>query len=183
MGRRGRVPSLRKPEFRGARLDNPDTPSPPMPNPIGPSNGATYDRIAPETESVEETEDGIDIDISELPDEDTVEISGPGPGRQTYGPSEFTDKFRFELQNGMRDPSRRYSPLQNRFRGMAVSGYEERGSVSVQITRTAGSTYSALFNLQYSDASPDGETASTSVEARTEYNRIADQQLELLASL
>ena len=93
--------------------------------------------------------------------------------------------FKFAIQNGMLDPSRRFSALKPRFRSAANVAYRERQLVEIQVIQTAGtgSSYAALFSLQYQDASPNPDRATTNVKARTEFNRIADQNLELLTNL
>jgi len=159
----------------------------PSTNPVAPASGATYDRIAPATgvdEPQNEGDGSVVIDITGDPPGDAYE-STDLPSTLGYGPRGFDDRFRFDVQNGMLDASKRFSATRSRLRGLAAEGYDERRSVGVQVTRTAGSgsTYAALFTLQYGDADPSSGRAGSHAEARAQYNRMTDQNLELLNEL
>ena len=136
---------------------------------------------------------GADSDVpSTTPsDGDTVEISQTDPSsgtttsRPTYRPPTVEERFRFDISNGMFDRRLRFSPLASRFNDVAVTTYASRRDLAYQITQTAGSrsAYSALFDLQYQDATPDPAAAGSQMEARSGFNRMIDQNLALLNSL
>ena len=145
--------------------------------------GATFDTIPPAREPPENGE--VEIEITG-PGEDSVEISEtPGPGPQTYGPRNFGDRFKFNIQNGVLDASLRFNAARTRSRGADVEAYSERQGVEFQVTQTAGtgSPSSALFALQFQDADPNSTSAGSQVEGRVAYNRMAEQNLNLLATL
>jgi hypothetical protein len=142
-----------------------------------------------------EAEVDVNIDITETtPEGDSVELSTPGASAEnppaqaqspTYGPPAVGDRFRFQINNGMLDKSRRFTPLSSRFNGKAAATYSARESLVGQVSRVAGqgSVYSALFDLAYQVSRPDPSRAGTNVDARTELNRIADRNMALLSSL
>ena len=132
------------------------------------TNNASFDRVPVETQ-----QDFLDISITDTPSE-SAPVSGPG----TYGPDTFDDKFKFDLQNGMLDPSKRFNALSVRFDLTAVSTYETRQNLAAQIG-VAG-PQAALFALHYQAANPDLSDASTNVDARTTENRRIDRGLDLL---
>ncbi len=124
---------------------------------------------------------------------DSVEISSGssggdeyhGPASATYGPPPVSDRFRFGIQHGMLDSRLRYSALRSPFGNVASSTYSARQSLQGQVSYMAGgqSHYSALFDLQYQDSTPNPSRAGSNVDARVELNRIADQSLMLLSIL
>ena len=150
--------------------------------------GASYEiGVAVQTQQTAE----VIVDVTETtPPADTVEISSPGtsgenppppPPRTTYQPATVSDRFRFEIQNGMFDPSQRYTPLATRFSSSATATYEARESLG-QMPGQHG-VYSAIFDLEYQAAQPNPTEAGSNIEARTTLNRMADQNLSLLNSL
>ncbi len=151
-----------------------------MPIAATPGSGASFDRIEPTPPAQAGVEGEIDIDISGDPAEDTVDLGNQPPSPGTYGPNSTNDRFRFDLENGMLNGAGRFSAVATRSRGAAVQTYEERGSLGFQVTRGLTGSRSALFSLQYSNADPNRAEAGSSVEARTAFARIADQNLELL---
>ncbi|MCZ6632306.1 MAG: hypothetical protein O7G87_02810 [bacterium] len=139
-------------------------------------------QAAAEAES--EEGDSVEITITEIPSESTDDspTSGSSPG--IYGPETFDDKFRYAIENGMLDPSRRFNPLRIRFQTSATETYEARGSLGAQVMQNAGlGTSLALFNIQYQDAQPNPNDISSNVDAKVEQQRIADQNLHLLNTL
>jgi hypothetical protein len=138
------------------------------------TQNASFDRV-PASETSEDTpQDVVEITITDLPSETDSPASTPA----TYGPTTFGDKFKFDVQNGMLDPSKRFSPLSVRFDSTAVSTYEAREGIAGQMG--ANTPYAALFALHYQDANPNPSEASTNVDARTTENRRIDQGLDLL---
>ena len=135
------------------------------------------------------------IGLSETPPaRDTVEISSgsspagegyTGPPSATYDPPPVSDRFRFGIQHGMLDSRLRYSALRSPFGDVANSTYAARQSLQGQVSYTAGGggPYSALFDLQYQDSTPNPTRAASNVDARVELNRMADQSLMLLSIL
>ena len=133
-----------------------------------------------------EPEGEVTVEITEPEDGDTVELSNEtDPGPATYQPPQFSDRFKFDIQNGMFDAHLRFNAAVTRSRGADVVAYSERQAVETQITQAAGSgsPSAALFALQYQDANPNSDSASSQVEGRVEFNRMAAQNLNLLASL
>jgi hypothetical protein len=126
---------------------------------------------------------------------DTVEISSSdgsssGSGASgdvlgTYGPQTFSDRFRFDIEHGMLDNRLRFDPLSVRFRGVATSTYRARQSVAGQVGSTArgAGVSTAMFELLYQDAQPSRTSATSSVEALNELNRMLSQNLGLLSTL
>ena len=108
-----------------------------------------------------------------------------GPDSPTYGPLPVSDRFRFGIQHGMLDSRLRYSALRDPFGSVASSTYAARQSLQGQVSYTSGgqSPYSALFNLQYQDSTPNPTRAGSNVDARVELSRMADQSLMLLSIL
>jgi len=143
---------------------------------------------------------GSDVPSTTPPDGDTVEISQTDASSggttssgtttspaasPTYRPPTLEDRFRFDISNGMFDGGLRFNPLASQFNDVAVTTYASRQDLADQVTQTAGSgsAYSALFNLQYQDATPDPAAAGSRMEARSGFNRMIDQNLALLKSL
>ena len=124
---------------------------------------------------------------------DTVEISSggssgegyTGPASATYDPPPVSDRFRFGIEHGMLDSRLRYSALRSPFGDVATSTYAARRSLQGQVLHSAGggSPYSALFDLQYQDSTPNPSQAASNVDARVALNRMADQSLMLLSIL
>ncbi len=126
---------------------------------------------------------------------DTVEISSSdgsssGSGATgdvlgTYEPQRFADRFRFDIDHGMLDNRLRFDPLSARFRGTATSTYRARQSVAGQVGSTSrgAGVSTAIFELLYQDAQPNRSSATSSVEALNELNRMMSQNLGLLGSL
>lgn len=138
---------------------------------------ASFDRVpTAETPTTADTpQDIVEITITGPPSE-----ADPSASTSTiYGPATFGDKFKYDLQNGMLDPNKRFSPLSARFDSTAVSTYEARENFAGQIIG-ANSPHAALFALHYQDANPNPSKASTNVDARTIENRRIDQGLDLL---
>ena len=126
------------------------------------------------------------VEITVPEDGDTVELStNTDPGPVSYQPSRFSDRFKFDIQNGMFDARLRFNATVTRSRGADVVAYAERQTVEIQVTQTAGtgSPSAALFALQFQDANPNSDRASTQIEGRLEFNRMAAQNLNLLAFL
>jgi hypothetical protein len=158
-------------------------------------SGSSYEiGQAAQSQNESSAEVDVTIDITETtPDGDSVEISTPeassenppaAPESPTYGPRDMSDRFRFEIENGMLDRSRRFTPLSTRFNGQAAATYSARGSINTQVSRISGNgVHSALFDLAYHVSRPDPSRAGTNVDARTELNRIADRNMALLNSL
>lgn len=154
-----------------------------MPGIITPGSGASYDTVGPATTP---EGGGVVVEISGPEPEDSVEISEQdAPESPTYGPTQFSDRFRFQIQNGMFDASLRFDATESRARGASTAAYGERQAVEFQVTQAAGtgSATSALFALQFQDADPNGGNATSQIEGRVEYKRMAEQNLNLLASL
>ena len=143
-------------------------------------NGSSFDTIAPTGSS---DEGDVTVEISDP--EDTVEISNESEDPVTYGPTQFADRFKFAIDNGMFDASLRFNANQTRSSGADVAAYYERQGVEFQVTQAAGagSPSSALFALQFQDAAPNSAAAGSQVEGRVEFNRMAEQNLNLLATL
>ncbi len=180
-----------------------------MPPPITHYSGASFDygpapqsqteaetEATGETQAAEETQVTVEVELSgTTADGDTVEISSSDDASGesaasgnligTYGPPKFSNRFQFDIANGMFDRSLRFTPLKPRFNGAAAATYEARQSLDTQVSNTAGqgSVYSALFDVQYNEAQPDASKAGSSVDARTELSRIADRNLTLLSQL
>ena len=155
-----------------------------MPEIITPGSGASFDSIPALPPDPEEGDVTVEIVVPE--DSDTVELSGQtDPEPQNYGPAQFRDRFKFDIQNGMFDGRLRFNASVTRSRGADVVAYAERQGVEIQITQTAGvgSPSAALFALQFQDANPNNTNASSQVEGRIGFNRMAAQNLNLLASL
>ncbi len=151
-----------------------------MPSVSAPGSGASFDRIEPLPPSEEAVEGEVDIDISGDPAEDTVDLGNQPPSPGAYGPNSTDDRFRFDLANGMLNGEGRFRAVVNRSRGIAAQTYEQRASVGVQVTRGLTGSRSAMFSLLFSNADPNRAEAGSHVEARAEFARIADQNLELL---
>ena len=153
-----------------------------MPDIITPGTGPTYDTI-PVTPP--EEDGGVTLEITEPEEGDSVELSGEPEAPVTYGPTQFSDRFKFDIANGMFDASLRFNANRTRNRGASVEAYNERRGVEFQVTQTAGrgSATTALFALQFQEADPNSIDATSQVEARTEYARMAEQNLNLLATL
>ena len=154
-----------------------------MPEIITPGGAASFDRVPP---LPSEPEGDVTIEITEPEDGDSVELSNEtGPEPVTYQPPQFSDRFKFDIQSGMFDAHLRFNATTTRSRGADVVAYTERQAVETQVTQAAGSgsPSAALFSLQYQDANPNSDSASTQVEGRVEFNRMAAQNLNLLASL
>ena len=150
---------------------------------IATGTGTSYDSVAP-VPTPEEAE--VDVEITGPEEDDSVEITEtPSDPPPTYGPTEFSDRFRFQIQSGMFDSSLRFDATKPRATGASVQAYEERQAVEFQVTQAAGSgsQSSALFALQFQDADPNGSGATSQVEGRVEYKRMAEQNLNLLATL
>ncbi len=151
-----------------------------MPGIVTPGAGASFDTVplppGPE-------QDDVTVEITPA-EGDTVELSGGEPPA-TYGPADFSDRFRFDIQNGMLDAKLRFHAVTSRSRGADVAAYSERQTVEFQVTQTAGtgSPSSALFALQFQDADPNASDATSQVEGRAEFNRMAAQNLGLLSQL
>lgn len=152
---------------------------------ISPGSGASFDTIQPPAAAQEPQEGGVDVDITGPDEGDSVDISDGAPPPVTYGPPQFSDRFRFAIANGMLDGNLRFDATDSRSRGADVVAYGERQEVEIQVTRAAGSgsPSSALFALQFQDADPNGEQVTSQVEGKAEFNRQADQNLSLLSSL
>ncbi len=153
-----------------------------MPNIIQSGSGASFNTVGP----VPTPDPEVTVNISEPKDGDSVDLSNEPPGGpSTYGPAQFSDRFKFDIQNGMLDASLRFDARTNRSRGADVKAYAERQGVDFQITKAAGigSQTSALFALQFQDVNPNATSASTQVEGRLGFSRVAEQSLNLLASL
>lgn len=154
-----------------------------MPEIITPGGAASFDRVPP---LPSEPEGDVTIEITEPEDGDTVELSNEtDPEPVTYQPPQFSDRFKFDIQSGMFDAHLRFNATTTRSRGADVVAYTERQAVETQVTQAAGSgsPSAALFSLQYQDANPNSDSASTQVEGRVEFSRMAAQNLNLLASL
>ena len=159
--------------------------------------GSSYQIGVGAQEKTEATDADVDVTIDKTettPEGDSVEISTAGasadnplaqPQSPTYGPPDVSDRFRFQIENGMLDKSRRFTPLSSRFNGQAAATYQARESLEGHVSRVSGqgSVYSALFDLAYQVSQPHPNRAGTSVDARTELNRIADRNLALLNNL
>lgn len=154
-----------------------------MPEIITPGSGASFDSTPPPPA---EPEGEVTVEITEPEDGDTVELSNEtDPGPATYQPPQFSDRFKFDIQSGMFDAHLRFNAAVTRSRGADVVAYAERQTVEIQVTQTAGrgSPSAALFALQFQDANPNSDRASTQIEGRLEFNRMAAQNLNLLAFL
>jgi hypothetical protein len=147
-----------------------------------PGAGASYDIISPAQKP--ENEGGVTTEVTH-PEEDSAEISNSEKPPITYGPRTFGDRFKFNIQNGMLDGSLRFNANTSRARGASVAAYAERQAVEFQVIQAAGSgsPSSALFALQFLDANPNNSTAGSQVEGRVEFNRMAEQNLNLLSTL
>ena len=128
--------------------------------------------------SEETAADGDSVDLS------STEEPSAGGGRAAYTPG-VADRFRFDLQNGLFSSGRRFDAVSLRFQQESKATYTPRGTINEQVARTAGggSASSALFHLQYQDASPDRTSAETHAAAIRELNRQRDQSLDLLRLL
>ena len=134
-------------------------------------------------EAAQEAEaDVVEITITEIPSDSETP---PEQTQATYTPATFNDNFQFAIENGILDPSYQFNPLSIRFQSGAVETYEARGSLGSQVVQGFGqdSPYAALFAIQYQNAQPNSSEASSNVDAKTEQQRIADQNLQLLNSL
>ena len=154
-----------------------------MPEIITPGSGASFDSTPPPPA---QPEGEVTVEITEPENGDTVELSNEtDPGPATYQPPQFSDRFKFDIQNGIFDAHLRFNAAVTRSRGADVAAYSERQAVETQITQAAGSgsPSAALFALQYQDANPNSDSASSQVEDRVEFSRMAAQNLNLLASL
>lgn len=150
---------------------------------ITPGSGASYDSIA---QAPPPDEGEVTVEITGQDEGDSVEISNePQSPAPTYGPSQFSDRFKFDIQNGMFDARLRFDATQTRARGASVAAYQERQAVEFQVIQAAGtgSPSSALFSLQFQDADPNSAGAASQVEGRVEFQRMAEQNLNLLSSL
>jgi hypothetical protein len=85
----------------------------------------------------------------------------------------------------MFDARLRFNAVTSRSRGASAVAYAEHQAVEFQVTQAAGtgSPSSALFALQFQDADPNKTSARSQVEGRTEFKRMAAQNLTLLSSL
>lgn len=127
------------------------------------------------------------IELTETtPDGDTVEISPPGasPGNpprsgSTYRPPRFSDRFHYDIQNGMFNKRLRFNAVTPRFNTYTAATYSARQGINGQVAGQGG-IYSAMFDLFYQDSQPDPTDAGSHVDARAELNRMADQNLNLL---
>jgi hypothetical protein len=155
-----------------------------MPGPITPGSGASFDSIAPSTPAEDDSE--VVVEITSPDEGDSVEISSESESEApVYGPTNFSDRFKFDIENGMFDATLRFDATQPRARGASVEAYSERRAVEFQVTQAAGtgSPSSALFALQFQDANPNGGGASSQVDGRVAFKRMAQQNLNLLANL
>jgi hypothetical protein len=153
-----------------------------MPGIVTPGSGSTFDTIpvAPDPD-----DNVVTVEITES-NEDTVELSDPAEeSSHTYGLVRFSDRFKFDIENGMFDARLRFNAITSRSRGSDVAAYSERQAVEFQVTQAAGtdSPSSALFALQFQDANPNSTSVGSHVEGLTEFKRMADQNLALLSSL
>ena len=149
---------------------------------VAPGSSASFDIIPPTQEPADEGEVTVGVTT---PEEDSVEISNSEETPATYGPKNFGDRFKFRIQNGMLDGSLRFNANTSRARGASVAAYAERQAVEFQVTQAAGSgsPSSALFALQFQDANPNNTTAGSQIAGRVEFNRMAEQNLNLLSAL
>ena len=149
---------------------------------IAPGSSASFD-IIPQAQEPQD-KGGVTVEVT-TPEEDSVEISNSEERPVTYSPTNFGDRFKFNIQNGMLDGSLRFNANTSRARGASVAAYAERQAVEFQVTQAAGSgsPSSALFALQFQDANPNNTTAGSQVEGRVEFNRMAEQNLTLLSTL
>lgn len=143
------------------------------------AGGASYEIGGRQTSGAsnaesESTQSGDSVDVSQ----------GSGGGRAGYTPR-VSDRFRFDIQNGIFSSGRRYNADVHQFRRVSNATYDSRLTVSGQVSATAGdgSSASALFQLQYQDASPRSVSSSSNMAAVNEFNRQRDQSLNLLRLL
>ncbi len=148
---------------------------------------ASFDRVeqpvaqTEEVDSTEETESGdtVEITITEIPPDESTP-SGTAIG--TYGPRAVGDRFKYDIQNGMLDGSLRFSALNKPFNISADATYSARGSIGTQLSLISGA-HAALFSIQHNDSQPDSASASSNVDAKTEQNRIIDQNFSMGSTL
>ncbi|MEE2752563.1 MAG: hypothetical protein VX910_01165 [Candidatus Latescibacterota bacterium] len=149
---------------------------------VTPASGSTFDTIPVAPESDDSL---VTVEITES-NEDSFELSSTaGDSTSAYGPLQFSDRFKFDIQNGMFDAKLRFNAAISRSRGADVATYSERQAVEFQVTRAAGtdSSSSALFALQFQDANPNSTSVGSHLEGRTEFKRMAEQNLALLSIL
>ena len=151
----------------------PDAISSTTPSAVQGTTNASFDRVPTPTPALQTAEqDIVDISITEPPSEDTA--SAPS----TYGPATFGDKFKFQIQNGMMDASKRFNALNVRYDTTATTTHETRGNLAAQMGATGAQA--ALFALHHQASDPNPSGASTEVDARTLENRRVDRGLDLL---
>ena len=151
----------------------PDAISPTTPSVLQATQSASFDRVPASTETPSaETQDIVDISITES------ESTPPASTPPTYGPATFSDKFKFELQNGMMDASKRFNAINVRYDTTASTTHETRENLAAQIGATGAQA--ALFALHHQASDPTPSEASTDVDARTLENRRIDRGLDLL---
>lgn len=141
-----------------------------------PPEPATTDEVPAEPEDI------LDITTTETgTTTGTTTASSP----QIYSPPQMSDKFRYNIEQGMFDQSLRYNAIAARYQDIATETHEARQSIEGQISRFSGSNsgVAALFALGYQNAQPNPNNATTHVEARVEQNRRIDSGLDLLNML